>query len=325
MTQVKKSELRHLFTTKLKSKLEGLEKERHDVMITTIWAAIGGITAFVGYLGFKFDTFSGWPFIIGGLILALWKGLEAHKKFGAYKDRYKEDIVREIFRLVDPDLTYIPHNRIPSADYHQSELFLKGVDRYQGDDYCQGVIGKTAFEFSELHTEYKTTTTDSKGRTRTQWHTIFRGIFFHADFNKYIKSKTFVLPDTAESILGSWLGQFFQSKNFSRDQLVKMEDVTFEKRFVVYSDDQIDARYILTPNMMTRIIELQEKVGNQIFLAFKGNRVYIAVSYGRNNFEPRLFSSGVAYQDVETIHTLLTNTLAIVEDLNLNTRIWTKS
>ena len=68
-------------------------------------------------------------------------------------------------------------------DYENSGLFLKTPDRYQGDDYIEGKRDKTFFCFSELHTEYKVNTGKS-----SYWETIFRGIFFIADFIKIFKS-----------------------------------------------------------------------------------------------------------------------------------------
>ncbi len=54
------------------------------------------------------------------------------------------------------------------------------------------MIGYTAVEFSQVHAQYKTESsrTDSDGHTETDehWHTIFKGIFFIADFNKHFNT-----------------------------------------------------------------------------------------------------------------------------------------
>ena len=71
-----------------------------------------------------------------------------------------------------------------------------------------------------------------------------------ADFNKNFNGHTVVLPDTAEKILGKF-GQSLQSMS-SRGELVKLEDPEFEKEFCVYGDDQVEARYILSPALMKR-------------------------------------------------------------------------
>ena len=44
-----------------------------------------------------------------------------------------------------------------------------------------------------------------------------------------------------------------------RGELIKMEDVAFERGVVVYGDDQIEARYILSTSLMERILAYKKK------------------------------------------------------------------
>jgi hypothetical protein len=205
----------------------------------------------------------------------------------------------------------------------QSGLFRRQPDRFQGDDLVEGVIDKTQFCFSELKAEYKTETSDSKGRHRTQWHIIFKGLFFMADFNKHFNTKTFVLPDIAEKFLG-FIGEKLQSVNRTYGELVKLEDPEFEEEFVVYSQDQVEARYILSPSFMKRVIEFKRKSGRKIHLSFVDSSLYLAISFDRGSFEPRLFQSSLNIEPFEEYYEDLTLIHSIVGDLNLNTRIWTK-
>ena len=82
--------------------------------------------------------------------------------------------------------------------YKSSKLFDKNPDQYKGEDLVRGQIGKTKIAFSELHSQYYTR--DDKGRK--SWHTIFRGLFFMADFNKDFQGYTLVLPDYSQRLLG---------------------------------------------------------------------------------------------------------------------------
>ena len=43
--------------------------------------------------------------------------------------------------------------------------------------------------------------------------------------------------------------------NMSREK-VKMEDVDFNRMFKIYAENELDAFYILTPNMMEKIKKL---------------------------------------------------------------------
>jgi hypothetical protein len=203
-----------------------------------------------------------------------------------------------------------------------SQIFLTHPDRYKCEDYVSGKIGETFIEFSEVHSEYKTETTDSKGNHHTQWHTIFMGLFFIADFNKNFSGTTVVLPDLAEKTFG-FLGKIFQSWNLTRKgQLIKLEDPEFEKLFVVYGDNQITARYILTPGLMQRLVEFRNRLKNTVYLSFKDSKVYLSISINRNLFEPRIFKSNEDFTLIKDYFDNLHLAGRIIEELNLNTRIW---
>lgn len=60
---------------------------------------------------------------------------------------------------------------------------------YNGKDFVGGKVVDTDIAFSEVHAEYKTETIDMKGRKRTNWHTIFKGVLFVAKFPKRAKGK----------------------------------------------------------------------------------------------------------------------------------------
>ncbi|MBP9854014.1 MAG: DUF3137 domain-containing protein [Candidatus Omnitrophica bacterium] len=250
-------------------------------------------------------------FIISGMIIAyITKG---------YITDFKQTIIEKIVHFIDADLSYQTAEYIESFQYKESKLFLTSYDIYKGDDRVYGKVGATAVNFSEVHTQY--ITRDSKGRT--SYHTIFKGLFFVGDFNKNFQGRTFILPDTAESLFGG-IGKLFQSWDASRPELVKLEDPEFERLFVVYADDQIEARYILSPSLMKRIIDFKKKSGKNVRLSFLNSNVYVAISYYKNLFEPRIFQTLLDFNPIKEYFEDLQLATGIVEDLNLNLRIWTK-
>jgi hypothetical protein len=75
--------------------------------------------------------------------------------------------------------------------------------------------------------------------------------------------------------------------------------------------------------MMERILALQARTSHPVHLAFKNNRAYLGVNYGRPLFEPaiRESTSSAAIHEMAAHFALAEG---IVEELDLNTRIWTK-
>jgi len=236
-----------------------------------------------------------------------------------YVSHFKTNIIEKIVKFIGESLVYSKDSYVKQGLFTASCIFKDRVDEYGGDDYVTGMLEETKVQFSEIHA--KRVTRDSKGRRRYQ--TIFKGLFFMADFNKEFKGITVVLPDTAERLFGH-IGTMFQSWNMGRADLVKLEDPEFEKMFVVYGKDQIEARYVLSTSLMRRIVEFKKKTKRRLFLSFVGSKIFVAVSYGRNLFEPRIFRTLLDFAPVQEYFEDLQMVVGIVEDLNLNTRIWTK-
>ncbi|MFW5799531.1 MAG: DUF3137 domain-containing protein [Spirochaetota bacterium] len=311
-------ELEKFYNTDLENNLNTLENERKGLVKKLIPIIIIGILALGGALLIFFSTQTIILSIIIGIIVIGGGIYLSTNMISKYKNKFKKEIIDKIVKFIDPVLEYNPEDYITKSEYMNSELFKKNPDRYKGEDYVAGKIGETPIRFSEVHSEYYTT--DNKGNRH--YHTIFKGLFFIADFNKRFKGKTFVLPDVAQSTFGDVLGHFFQSWNKGRGELVKLEDSEFEEIFVVYADDQVEARYILSTSLMERIKKYKQRTGKKIFISFVDNNIYVAISYNKNLFEPKIFSTITDFNHIKEYYDDLMLAVSLVEDLNLNLRIW---
>lgn len=314
-------ELKNLYESELKPQLADLEIKRKVIKRMWTGAIIVAAVVFLFSQAIFNQTLMIVTIVLGILGVLFLAGYGV-VKFYAYRKEFKNVVVTKIINLINPDYHYNADKHVDSQHYNNSKLFTKHPDRINGDDYVSGTIEKTDFEFSELKAEYKTTTAKD-GKTETHWHTIFSGLFFHADFNKNIEGITYVLPDTAEKLFGKF-GQKLQ-KASSRGELVKLENPEFEKEFVVYSTGQQEARYILTPVMMESMVNLQKKYKRKMHFSFIGERVYCATSFTKGLFEPRIRKSGVNFEDIEEMYHLFSLIETIIHEMNLNTRIWTKN
>jgi hypothetical protein len=314
-------DLRQFYETTLSAELNVLEAKRKAIVNKLVYVGVG--VAVVALIALLFIVKSGVPFIPGiffpVIMAGVLLGFVAAALSKGYVRQFKATIIQKIVKFIDEGLDYWAHRRIPKSTFVASDIFKTEPNRYKGDDYVCGKVGATQIEFSELHAEYESGSGKDKRR-----HTVFKGLFFIADFNKHFTSKTIVLPDKAEKLFGSF-GKLFQSWNMVRGQLIKLEDPEFERSFVVYGDDQIQARYILSTSLMERIVDFKNKTGRQVYLSFVGSRVFVAVAYTRNLFEPKLFSTILDFELVREYFEDLQLAIGIVDDLNLNTRIWSKA
>ncbi|NNF98209.1 MAG: DUF3137 domain-containing protein [Desulfobacteraceae bacterium] len=251
------------------------------------------------------------------------------KYFKGYKAGFKDTIIPKIVRFIDNRLQYDKDGMVSREDFLDSHLFNDKPGEFRGDDLVTGTLDQTAIRFSEVHARRvelvrrDTGSSSSGSRTRKKYTPIFDGLFFMADFNKSFKGTTIVLPDTAQKMFGN-LGQALQRLNVKNGQLIKLEDPEFEKLFVVYGQDQVEARYVLSTSLMRRIVDFQNRARREIRLSFSSFKLHVAIPFDKELFEPKIMGSILGISHVREYYENLKLVIDIVEELNLNTRIWTQ-
>ena len=312
--------------TELQRTINALEIQRKVVSDLKIKSYIFiGLGVLISALGFLLFSSFFYFFLIPGLAAFIYGIVRANKGsqlLGEYRHQFKNDVIGSAMKTIDPSLEIDYRMGLSEGNFISSNLFSTEPDRYSSEDQILGVAGKTRFGFSEVHAEYKTETQTKNGR-KVEWHDIFKGIIFCADFNKHFHGATIIKPKDLGSSIGSWFSEnlpIFSSGN----NVVKLENPAFSKCFVTYSTDQVEARYILTPSMMERLCELESKSKYTISVSFIDTYMYIAFPLDKNYFEPPVFKSlldeSTWQEDINIIRFMYT----IVAELDLNTRIWGK-
>jgi len=317
-------EFREFYDQSLKSTLKSLDEIRKNRLRAYLKLSLFLLATLLLIIVAGMQTWI--PGVVKGILILLlvitlfywiYRIIRVKKKF-AYYSEFKSEVIRPIIEFISEELTYYPDRCISQGDYEKSRLFLQDVDSFKGDDLVRGKIDKTELRFSELHTRYKTT--GSKGETH--WHDIFKGIFFIADFNKDFEGSTILLPNNVG------LGFSFFKKIFGlnrKEKLVELADPEFAENFTCYSTDDIKARYILSPALMQRLNKFHKKYPkNKVSLSFVNGKVFVAITYKKDLFEPGYWKSLVSYPKVKSYFDDIKLTVEIVHDLNLNNRIWTK-
>ncbi|MBK9731425.1 MAG: DUF3137 domain-containing protein [Chitinophagaceae bacterium] len=312
-----------LYSTQLLPALESLELSRKTVMSTFRMAMLLLFSA-VPFLiiAISIGHPAAFLLITPSVLFFIFKFIDYGKKKTTYTQLFKEKVIGAMVKVMGNQLVYTPGLCIAMNDYVASGIFRSRIDRYTGDDLVAGQLGATAVKFSELHHEEKHVTTDSKGHRQESWVTIFKGIFFIADFNKNFSGNTYIVPDAGDSFFG--IGRLFEKWVTGKGELVKLESPEFEKYFTAYSTDQVEARYILSTTMMEKLVQFRKKVTSNLHLSFVHSNVNIALSIPESLFEPNIFSTGIKQDYLKKYFVYLELITGIVDDLNLNLRIWGK-
>ena len=250
------------------------------------------------------------------------------KYYRDYQAGFKDKIIPRIVAFVDQRLRYDKMGMVAKEEFLASHLFNDKPGEYAGDDLVSGTLGETAVQFSEIHAKRvdivrSSSSSSSTNRTKKTVTPIFRGLLFVADFNKSFKGTTLVLPDTAQRLFGD-MGQALQGFNVQNGELIKLEDPEFEKLFVVYGQDQVEARYILSTSLMRRMVDFRNRAKKEMRLSFSASKLYVAIPFERELFEPKIRESLLNISHVQEYYDDLKLVVDIVDELNLNTRIWTQ-
>ncbi len=249
-----------------------------------------------------------------------------------YREVYKEIVVQPVFKMLNTNWNYNPKGTVSMDAVRNSHIFGPIVD-ISCDDYISGKIGKTDFECCDLVTYGKAYNEHNEEIKREN----FRGFFLHADFNKKLNGTVLVKPAPKVLLdLGS--------------ARVKMENPEFDKKFEVYTnmhnvlnavgggsvsdimaaargmssnENHIEARYVLTPRMMEAILNIEKSIGYRPVISFTENRVNFGFLTGKELFEANI-NKPISFDDIEEVYSLFTLIEVVINEMDLNTRIWTK-
>jgi hypothetical protein len=229
---------------------------------------------------------------------------------------FKTEVLGRVFEFALPGVDYRPGSHIGAEYVERSGLFPESWNRDSGEDYVAGRLGETEFWFSELRLV-------KEGR-KDRETLVFRGLFFIADFHKSFRGRTYLLPDVAERVLGV-LGRSLQAlPRFDGTELVELEDPDFEKRFVCHATDPVEARYVLSPGLVQRLLALAERAPGPLRVSFVDECMYLALPLARDLLPAAFFGSDVHEEALLGSVRELLSVTGLVEELGLDTRIWSK-
>lgn len=259
-----------------------------------------------------------------------------------FKRQYKDIIVKEMvkqlietYQLSDDDTdaelewNYSGKGRMPNNGIYKSGLFVMDrIDKAFGSDLIWGKLGFTKYFLSAL-TLYEEKVVEGGYQNRNPKEKLkkrFQGVLFLADFNKNFKGHTLLQDKRIKSYqhLKRYIRMLFVNKSGKRKlNRIKLENQKFNHLFKTKTTHEIEARYVLTPNFIEKIIAFRKKRRIPIDIAFRQNFISIACFSKKSFFKPSIFRR-MKHGQVKTVYNDLHFFLSIIEELELNTRIWSK-
>jgi Protein of unknown function (DUF3137) len=103
-------------------------------------------------------------------------------------------------------------------------------------------------------------------------------------------------------------------------EVVRLEDPLFESKFEVFSTNQIEARYLLTPSFMENILNLNEVFGGtQMQFSFLEEKFFLMIESNEDYFEPSSIFTPLNFTDhIKPLFDEVSFLLQIITTLKLN-------
>ncbi|MCB1782878.1 MAG: DUF3137 domain-containing protein [Alphaproteobacteria bacterium] len=191
-----------------------------------------------------------------------------------YAKVYKNWILPDLAKLFG-NFSYDARGAIPLHVIQPSKI-LPRHDLYESEDYFEGTYKDVHIQFSEIDFQQ-----ERRSKNGKHYVSVFKGLAVLLD----MKRKRFyghTILDYNRSKMSEWFKE--KSMKLKRANLV---DPEFEKIFDVYTDDQVEARYLVDPVMMERLTRMyNEYDGNKMAAAFYDSKMLILISSPYNYFEP---------------------------------------
>ncbi len=245
----------HLFDDLEQERLEALSWRKKAWVVGLPIVAVVSIIAI---------SFFGPPGLIAALVGAGLTYMIAEFKLFELKERMKTDILGH---MADARGWRFNADGPPSGTtktYRSLGLFPRH-DELNVEDHFEGDFSGVGFDLFEALAKVRR----KRGKSETV-ETVFSGLLARFNFPKSFQGSTVVLTDA---------GFFNWAKDFTqKGERVALEDPVFEKTFQVYSNDQVEARYLLTPTFMQRLLDIRDVFPkSKIQAAFHETYLYLSI------------------------------------------------
>ncbi|MDM8559483.1 DUF3137 domain-containing protein [Candidatus Parabeggiatoa sp. HSG14] len=305
------NELKTFYEFFLKPNLTRLEEQRHSIvgklkiilMIYGIFMIIAVLTLWSLFTTLNMCVELGLivTAIIVAMILFSWETWYLYKKLQSdYGQNFKQIIIRPLVRFVDDGLNYEPNKIIPLKDFHASHFFKhkygKEIDKWKGEDYVEGTLGKTSIAFSEVNAQ------EGIGDSSV---IIFHGLFFKFNFNLNLKGVTTVSVHKPD-IMG--LGKLWSFE----DNKILLNDPELNRHLAIYSNNPTMANQFFNNNFLHHLLAFYRRIKLPIYLSLVDGKLYLAISVKKNLFEAKL-SKPVSFELIKESLDYLRLGIEIVE------------
>ena len=237
----------------------------------------------------------------------------SRKEAAAYRNAYKTYFIEQNLRKTFTNLQY-DHSQGMDKNLLKATGMVNTGDRYSSNDLT--IASYKDVKFVQADARIEEEHTDSDGDT--YYVTIFRGRMMIFEFPKKFNFKL--------ELIGGGFGAARvpgPSENGRKMSRVNTESNEFNRTFRIFGEDGFEAFYILDPAFMVKIQNIADHYKHKLLLGFIDNKLLIALSNGKDSFEPPKASIPIDEKaELEKINSDIKVITDFVDQLSLDRKLF---
>ena len=253
-----------------------------------------------------------------------------------------EYIIRDIIAFISnnnvENIMFEPKQRLAEEAFDKMNLFNLNIVKYNGSNYIRALYNKNTMVFSDMET-YVIDTIETKEEIyrdgkkyiktarKKKKRYIFKGIYIGATLNKKNTNHIYLIPNNLnDTVLQSKIMSYIKYHGVPAN----LENLEFSKKYKVFCDDEVQARYILSLGLMERINKLDELYKGKKYIVFKEGKRFaiciegVSIENIKNSKMPLFRNEKIEYKYLCNIFNQLMNLFNIYYILDLGNELYTK-
>lgn len=183
---------------------------------------------------------------------------------------YKAYVIKKAIEGQVEGLVYEPRFGLPESVYSDLNVMRHG-NRYHKEDLITGKYKNVYFVQSDFKVQY-----ESNGEHDTTT-TYFRGRWIAIDYPKKFNGTVVIIDNS-----------FAYGVKRKELEKIQLENPNFNNMFTVRASDMQLGYYLLTPQLVEKIMELKQSTNGNIVACFKNGYLHIFINDGKDSFEPNI-------------------------------------
>ena len=274
-----------------------------------IFFLIGVVSLVIGVLTFVISTVTSGVFPLVAIVFLIVPGIVfiifGTMSFKTLEKEFKNKCMGRFIDEIVPGSKYFEKLGIPLHEIYKYNLLKRG-DREYIEDLIEGEVKGVKFRTCDLKLEERRVHHNSHGTTVT-YVPYFTGRFFEFDFNKTFKGDI-ILSENA------------MIKPFGM-QNISLESEEFNKKFKTFAKDEYSAFYVLTPQVMMALLDLEKANPGAISIAINSNKLALALNNNKDTFSLKM-SQPISENIFKEFKKELDVVNQIINELSLNNKIF---